>query len=196
MACAAPCDIQVGVSSDAEAAFGEPGPEKRAGTLGYWLAGLLAVVAVAGGVAWFVLGFSSLGDRVDELDRVDVPGQAVVELESGKQSVYWEGGDVVPPLEISVRRVDGPQVPVGPHGGEVTYDVGSRSGTSVAGFEIEQAGRYRVIVASDSASGVVAFGRGVGGHIVRAVVGGLGIFFGGLLLVGVVIIITARRRRL
>lgn len=183
------------MSSDAQAAFGAPGPEQRASALGYWLAGLLAVGAVAGGVAWFVLGLSSLGDKVDELHRVEVPGQAVVELESGKQAVYWEGGDVVPLLEIAVRRVDGPPVPVGPHGGEVTYDVGSRSGTSVAGFEIERAGRYRVIVTSDSASGVVAVGRGVGGQIVRAVVGGIVIFFGGLLLVGVVIIVTARRRR-
>lgn len=184
------------MSSDAQAAFGEPaGQKRRASTLGYWLAGLLALLAVAGGVAWFALGFSSLGDRVDELGRISVPGQAIVELESGKQSIYWEGGGSVPALEISVRRVDGPPVAVGPHGGEVTYDVNGHSGTSVAGFAVDEAGRYLVVVGSDNPSGSIAVGKGVGGHIVRAVVGGLGIFFGGLLFSGVAIIVTARRRR-
>lgn len=184
------------MSSDAQAAFGEPAGEQRASTLGYWLAGLLALLAVAGGVGWFVMGFSSLGDKVDELHRVDVPGRAVVELEAGKQSAYWEGaGDAVPPLQIAVRRIDGPAIAVGPHGGEVTYDINGRSGTSVAGFAIEEAGPYLVVVDSESGRGAVAVGKGVGGQIVRAIIGGLGIFFGGLLLTGVVIILTARRRR-
>jgi hypothetical protein len=184
-----------GSNPDAAAAFGQEAPRKPASSLGYWLAGLVAVVAVAGGIGWFVLGLTSLGDKVDDLHRIAVPGQAVVELEAGKQSVYWEGGGTVPPLEIAVREVDGPAVAVGPHGGEVTYEVDGRSGTSVAGFEVDDDGRYLVVVGGERTQGAVAVGKGVGGQIVSAVVGGLGIFFGGLLLCGVVIIITARRRK-
>jgi hypothetical protein len=183
------------MSYDAQAAFGEPASEKRASALGYWLAALLALASIAGGVAWFALGFSSLGDKVDELHRVDVPGRAVVELESGKQSIYWEGSGASPPMRIAVRSAGGAQVPVGPHGGEVTYDVNGHSGTSVAGFSVDEAGRYEVVVDSDTGGGVVAVGKGVGGQIVKAIVGGLGIFFGGLLLTGALIIVTARRRR-
>ena len=183
------------MNPDAQAAFGQEAPRKPASSLGYWLAAMVAFAAVAGAIGWFVVGLTSLGDKVDDLHRVTVPGQAVVELEAGKQSVYWEGGGAIPPLEITVREVDGPAVEVGPHGGEVTYEVDGRSGTSVAGFEVDDDGRYLVVVGGDGAQGIVAVGPGVGGQIVSAVVGGLAIFFGGLLLCGLVIILTARRRK-
>lgn len=160
--------------------------------MSYWWAAMVAFAAVAGAIAWVVTGLMGLGDRVQELHRMAVPGQLVAELEAGKQSVYWESGGRAR-VEIAVRRVDGPAVPVGPHGGEVTYSAGGHSGESIAGFEITDPGRYLMVV--DGREGVVAFGPGVGGTIVRAIVGAIAIFFGGLLLSGLLLIATARRRR-
>lgn len=180
--------------SDAQAAFGRQPPRKPASSLGYWIAAMIAFAAVAGAIAWFVVGLTGLDDRVSELHRLTVPGELTAELGAGKHAVYWEGRGDPPAMDIAVRRVDGPEVPVGPHGGEVTYDVGGHAGTSVAGFTTPEAGRY-VLRVDSRRPGVVAFGEGVGGRIVSAVVGGLGIFFGGLLLCGLAIIITARRRR-
>ena len=178
-------------ADQAQAAFGEPSAPKRASTLGYWLAGLVGLAAVAGAIAWFVLGFTGLGDRVDDLERVPIPGSAVVTLEQGKNAVYYEGrGD--PSLQIRLRALDGIDVVVGPHGGDVTYDVNGHSGRSVAGFTLERSGDYELSV--DGPRGVLAVGKGVGGRIVSAILGGLGIFFGGLLLCGVLIILTAATR--
>lgn len=183
--------------ADAQAAFGQEPERKQASSLGYWLAAMVAFAAVAGAIAWFVVGLTSLDDKVGELDRIAVPGQAVVEMDAGDKAMYWEGpGDRIPPLDIAVRRVDGPAVEVGPHGGEVTYDVGGHSGTSIAGFEIPADGRYLVVVGGGPrVTGIVAFGDGVGGRIVSAVVGGLAIFLGGMLLCGLMIIVTAQRRK-
>lgn len=179
--------------SEAQAAFGAQEPRKRGSTAGYWLAGLVAVAAVGGAIAWFVLGLGGLAGAVDDLARVDVPGSAVVELDDGRQSAYWEGEGPVPALDIAVEEVDGPPLEVGPHGGEVSYDVGGRSGQSVAGFTVADAGPHEVTVRGPG--GTLAVGEGVGSRIVGAVVGGIGLFFGGLLLSGLLILLTARRRR-
>lgn len=180
--------------SEARSAFGADEPRKRASTAGYWLAGLIAVAAVGGAIAWFVLGLGGLGGAVDDLARVDVPGSAVVELEEGRQSAYWEGEGAVPALRIAVREVDGPPLEVGPHGGEVTYEVDGRAGQSVAGFTVAEAGFHEVTVRGDG-GGRLAVGEGVGSRIVGVVVGGIALFFGGLLLSGLMILVTARRRR-
>jgi hypothetical protein len=180
-------------NATAQAAFGEDPPKQRASRLGYVFAGLVAIAAVGGAIAWFVVAFTSLGDKVDELHRIEVPGSATIELDAGDKAVYWEGRGASPPLRIAVLKVDGEAIDVGPHGGEVTYEVNGHNGTSIAGFEVPEDGRY--VVSVEGRRGLIAVGDGVGGRIVSAVVGGLAIFFGGLLLCGLLLILTARRRR-
>lgn len=181
------------MSSDAQAAFGEPSAPKRPSALGYWVAAMVGVAAVAGAVVWFVAGIGSIGDAVDDLQRIPVPGTRTVPLEAGKNAVYLEDGDAGSGVTITIRKVGGAAVDVGPHGGDTTYDVGGHHGVSVAGFALDDDGDYAVGV--DGEGGTAAVGKGIGGHIVSAVVGGLGLFFGGLLLCGLLILLTARARR-
>lgn len=182
-----------GIDASAQDAFGSDEPPRRASTLGYWLAALLVLAAFAGGGAWIWAGFSRLDDSVDELQRLDVPGRGVFTLEEGDGSVYYEGPGE-PYLTIRMNGTDGTPVDVGQHGGEVTYDFGGHSGTSYFGYEIERAGEYEVEIDGPS-GGVIAFGEGVGGQIVAAVVGALVIFFGCLGAAIILLVITRKRRR-
>lgn len=189
---------------EAQAAFGTPQEPRQASALGYWLAAMLCFAAIAGAIGWVVDGLIGLDDRVNDLHRVAVPGEQLLALEEGRQAVYYEsaGGEdaTIPRLEIRLEPAEGgAPVVVGPHGGDVSYSVGGYAGRSMAGFEIEDAGSYRMTVRARSenvpAGALLAVGPGIGGRIVRAVVGGLAIFFGGLLLAGLTIAITAARRR-
>jgi hypothetical protein len=184
------------MASDAEAAFGAPEEKRRGSRAGYGVAALVGVLAVAGAIAWFVAGFGGLSDAVDDLARVPIPGSATVHLDEGKGAIYYEfaGGEPVPALEITIRLVDGPDVPVREHGGETNYDLDGHDGRSIAGYDIREAGDYRVAVRGVP-GGTIALGHGVGGKIVSAVVGGLAVLFVGLGLCAVLIILTARRRR-
>jgi len=189
------------VNEDAAAAFGAPEEKPRPSAAGYVIAGLLAVAAIGGAIAWVVLGFVNFSDSVDALKRVPVGGARMVSLDSGRQGIYYEGpgGEkaVVPPLRIVVVPAGGgTPVPVGGYSGSVTYSMDGHAGRSVAGIGIDQAGRYRVAVAGNASPGaVVAIGPGLGHKIVRALVGGVVIFVVGMLAAGLLIIATAYRRR-
>ena len=90
-------------SDDAQAAFGETSPPRRSNRrLFFVLAAIDGTLAVVLAVVWFITGFTGLGDAVGDLTRIQAPGQAVAELEEGKQAVYWEGRGASPPLEIAV----------------------------------------------------------------------------------------------
>jgi hypothetical protein len=191
------------MSSDAQAAFGAPSRPKPASSLGYWLAAMLAFAGVAIAIAWFVSGITGIGSAVDDLARVPIPGTQTMALEEGKNAIYYEsdaGEDArVPRLKITLAPVGGGRpVVIGPHGGDVTYSTGGHAGRSIAGFTLEEAGSYAITVTSRTENvapeAVLAVGKGVGGRIVRAIVGAIAFFFGGLLLCGLTIILTARRR--
>lgn len=186
-----------------EAAFGEAGgPRRRPSVAGYWIGGAVCVAAVAAAILWLVTGLVGFANAVDDLQRVPVPGGGVVELGSGRHAIYYESSAGeharVPPLRIALRPVDGgPAVTVGAYSGSVTYSIGGHAGRSLAGFEIASPGRYRLTVAGPSAppsGAALAVGRGLGGRLVRAIVGAIVIFFGGILLAGAMIAFTATRR--
>lgn len=188
-------------NADASAAFGsDEGGPGRARTSPW--PGILAIaLGIAASTAWFVLGFVGLDRAIGDLERVPVPGQAVVELEAGRQAVYYESAEgsdaAVPGLQIRLVSPDGTAVPVGAHGGKVSYDVGGQGGRSVAGFEVPEDGAYRLTVVPTGAfspGATLAVGPGVGGRIVRIVVGGVAIVLATVLL-GVVLLVRARRRR-
>lgn len=187
----------------AQAAFGEAGkPRGRPSVAGYWIGGAVSVAAVAGAILWLVTGLVGFANAVDDLQRVPVPGGAVLELGSGRHAVYYESsaGEQarIPPLRIVLRPVDGgPAVTVGAYSGSVTYSIGGHAGRSLAGFAIASPGRYRLAVAGPSArssGAVLAVGRGLGGRLVRAIVGAIVIFLGGTLLGGAMVVFTSTRR--
>jgi hypothetical protein len=189
--------------AQAQAAFGEgPGARRGPSVLWYWIGGALCVAAVAGAVLWLVLGIVGFSDAVDDLQRVPAPGRGVVELGAGRHAIYFEspaGADApIPPLRLALRPVAGGEaVPIGPYSGTVTYSTGGHDGRSLAGFAVAEPGRYRLTVAGEPArtpGAVVAVGRGLGGRLVRAIVGAAVIFVGGLALGGVVIGVTSARR--
>ena len=195
-----------GSNTDAQAAFGEPAgerPGRSASRLDYVLAVLLILAAIGGAIAFFVHGFGSLDDRVGELQRVPVPGQGVVQLASGSGSIYFETPDgenaPVPAMQVSVVSGSGEPLALHRSGADVRYSLAHYDGQSIFGFDVRDAGAYTVTVTTRlerlPTSPVLAIGKGVGSHIVGIVLGGLGIFFGGLLAAGALILITWRRRR-
>lgn len=187
----------------AEAAFGEAGrPRGRPSVAGYWIGGAVCVAAVAGAILWLVTGLVGFANAVDDLQRVPVPGGGVLELGSGRHAIYYESSAGenarVPPLRIALRPVGGGSaVAVGGHSGSVTYSISGHSGRSLAGFAIARPGRYRLTVAETSApssGAVLAVGRGLGGRLVRAIVGAIVVFLGGTMLGGAMVVFTSTRR--
>jgi hypothetical protein len=191
--------------TEAQSAFGAPAPPRKpTGLLGYVLAAVIAPLAILGAIGWFISGFSSLDDKVTALQRIPIPGQKVVTLEDGSQSIYFESADgedvAVPRLKIEVRPVGGGSaVELHKPGTDVQYSLSGYNGQLIRGFDTEHAGRYTVRVAPNDAvlpsAPALAVGKGVGHHIVVTVVGGLAIGFLGLLLAAVIFAVTYTRRR-
>ena len=191
--------------TDAAAAFGEPAKARKPPSgWWYWLALPIAVLGIGIGIWWFVHGFTTLGDNVEQLQRVPVGGQGLVTLTEGDQSIYFESADgqdvAVPQLRIEiVPEGGGAALALRNHDGSVTYSVDGYDGQSIYGFDAPRDGRYAVSVETDTellpSEPVVAMGEGIGGHIVGTVLGGLGFIFGGLALAGVWLIVIAVRRR-
>ena len=182
-----------GTGTTASDAFGSDAPGEPAKKASYLWAWLLVVLAFAGGGLWIWQGFERLDDSVDELQRLDIPGQGRFTLEEGKQSVYYEG-EGSGNIRFAIVGPDGAEVPISQHSGEVTYTVGGRSGEGVFGYTIDEAGEYRVQV-QGAIGGQVAFGDGVGDQIVKAVVGAMAIF-GILMIIAIVLFVrTARQRK-
>jgi hypothetical protein len=201
----APVGIVAPRNSDAAAAFGEPmRPKRPPSRWWYLIAAVLAVGGIAGGIAWFVHGFTSLDDDIEALQRIPVPGARTVTLREGAQSVYFESRDgedaPVPQLSIRIAPAGGGRaLALRDHDGSVTYSIGGHDGQSVYGFDSPRAGRYRVKVSTNTellpTEPVVAMGEGIGGRIVSTVLAGLAFIFGGLLASGGWIILVAIRRR-
>jgi hypothetical protein len=188
----------------AEAAFGAPaGPSRAPSRAGTWVGAVIIAAAIAGAIAWFVLGLTGMTDAVDDLERVSIPaGGGAVELTEGRRAVYYEtnqgDSENVPGLRITVvRESDQRALEVGDHSGTVTYSFGGHSGTSVAGLDVPRSGRHTVTVTATGpvpGDAELAIGPGVGGRIVRAILGGFAIAFLGI-AVGVVLIVRTEGRR-
>ena len=192
-------------NTTAQAAFGEPAtPRRPPSPWNYALAILMAVGGIAAGVLWFISGFTSLDDKVTELQRVNVPGEKVIALSEGAQSIYFESDDgqdvAVPVMDVRITPEGGGKpLDLRDNDGDTEYSLSGFNGQSIAGFDSPKEGKYLVVVKPQTdqlpAAPVLAIGEGVGSHIVWTVVGGLGLVFGGFILAGAWIILTAYRRR-
>jgi hypothetical protein len=177
--------------------------------IGYWIAAVLVVVAVACGVA-SGLSFSSLSRQVDSFQRVQVPGHGTATFSKpGGYLVYFEGPGFAGlshtgAVRLSIHNdASGQQVSLSPLSGkQETYTIGGHSGQAVASFTITTPGQYVVNTGTPTnpAPADIALGPGIGSTLAVAIVG---LVFGILALVGAVTlgIITAvlrsqRARRL
>lgn len=171
--------------------------------LGYWIGGFLIVAGVLGAVAWGVLSFLSIGERLDDFARAPAPGSARVELEARKYIVYVEGPgvgeDFSPPVQFQIVDSDGDGVlPIAGYGGSLTYSLSGHSGRAEGTVTPPRAGTYVLRTAtSDPGAGYgVALGESIGGRIVRTIlgafaIGGLGMAAG----IGLLVTTGVRRRR-
>lgn len=169
---------------------------------GKWVGAAIIVAAVAGAVAWFVLGFARFGDAVDDLERVAVPGTAFVGLSEGRKAIYYEGpgGEDadIPPLQVSVIPVGGGgALTIEDHSGKVTYSVSGHAGRSFAGMSVPSDGQYAVSVEAPSGApgnAQIAIGRGLGRRLLVTLLGAFAILLAGVGGGVALIVITARRR--
>lgn len=165
----------------------------------YWVGVLLILAGVGGAVAWFVLGFVSLDDTVDDFGRVAYPRGGSVSLdEPGEYVIYAEASGVAPvrPSGITVTGPDGDPVTTDVYSGSITYDFGGRSGIAVSTFSADQSGEYVVEASSTlpTAADALAVGPSIAGDLLAAILGGFAIGAIGVLVGVVVLIVTGVRR--
>ena len=170
----------------------------------YGAAGLLAVVASVIGVVIIVSGIVRYDERIEDFQRVPVPGGGELTFEDdGGYTAYFEtpyacDEPCAPALSIEVIPVDGDQVvTVEDYEGTFTYSNDGRHGEAVSTLEVREPGRYRITVADISesgASGQLAVGRSVGRLIVDAVLIGIAVIATGVFLAGMAVLLVGLRR--
>jgi hypothetical protein len=182
-------------------------PESIKPSAGWY--GLGAALAVGGIILAIVIivrtaiGFT---DRIDDFQRIDVPGSDTVTLDTGGYSIYHEyfgaddggSGDYLnPEVSVSVTAPDGSDVDLESYDSSVTYYSGEHEGVAIYSFEADEAGEYQVSI--DGSLGEIAVGRGLGSGIVGGVIaaiasGAIGVL-GGLVVILIVAIGRSRERR-
>jgi hypothetical protein len=163
-----------------------------------------ALAVLAAGLAWLIVGLTSVIGIVDGLQRVPVPGHGTVDLtHRGGYTVYYEGAGArrgsIPFFHVSV-------VPASPgaavahltqYGSAVTYNIGSHDGRAVLALQVRSPGRFTVTTTGTAqAGGDLAFGGSLGSGIVTALVPSIPLIivgFGGWLLV-LILRLNGKRR--
>jgi hypothetical protein len=153
-------------------------PQRRVAPRGYWLAAIVAVPGVVGGLA---LGFANYRDSqrdLDRLDRTSVPGAMPVTVTApADRVVYDEGSNEVThdDLTITVTGPTGDDVVIRPYVGDLVYEkVDLTKGRAVATFHAEQAGNYLVQV-TEVDGGQLTVGDSFARHALPGVLTGLGL---------------------
>lgn len=141
-----------------------------------------------------------------------MPGTVEVELaEPGTYTVYHEheslvdgrvyrtGDHHIAGLRIRVHdATDGREIPLSQPGGQSSYELGNRSGVSIAKFTITEGGRYAVVGTFDDEAHaeplVLALSRGFLRRMVALIGAGFGIM-GGFGAAGIVAWVMVWRRR-
>ena len=167
---------------------------------GYWIGGGLIVAGVLGAVLWFVSSLVSLGDDVDDFQRVPVPGEATMQLDTRKYIVYYEGlgaDEVVPPFELEILDPrTGAPLAIAPYGGSLTYSISGHEGSALGTVTPARAGAYlvRTVTGRPTSGASLALGRSLAGAILWGILGTFAI--GGLLVgSGVILLVVTGVRR-
>ncbi|MFE9579235.1 hypothetical protein ACFYO1_22815 [Nocardia sp. NPDC006044] len=161
---------------------------------GWWFAfgGLLIAIGVFGGLGLGIVGITQTAGKIDDFQRVAVPGSGEVQLaETGGYTVYFEG--LPGRVNIVITDPGGSAVPLTKYDASVTYSFGKHNGEAAFSFEAKQPGTYHVTTKGDY-GGTAAIGPGLGDSFVFQLFAALGIGGGGLILGLVVIIVVAVKR--
>lgn len=184
------------------------------GTGWYWLAGVIGLVGIVLGITIAVRTAVGWADRIDDFQRVDVPGSGTVVLEEpGDYTIYYEfalGEDALDvraeQTEVTLVAPDGSEVALDEYDSRVTYETGDHGGEALFSFTADEAGEYEVtaegarddILDDGPLQGEVAVGRGLGRGIVAGVLGALAVGLGGVLVgtvMAIVVGVTRSRER-
>lgn len=181
---------------------GAGGTRKRRSWIGYVAGGVIFAVAALTAALVAILGFKSMVDRVDELQRVPATeaGAAVTLARPGGYTVYYEAPGVndapgrLP--SVAVQPLDGAApVELRDYSSEFTYDFGGHEGVAVATFRLQRPGRYRLGASGGGAGGgELAVGRGIGAGLGRSLARAVAIAGAGLLIGGAIAVWTAIRQ--
>jgi hypothetical protein len=177
-------------------AYGPP-PPRLPSIVGYVAAVLVAVLAIAAGIALIVVGIRDYIDKVEGFERIDVPASAEVALDDGGYSIYFErpgldSEDALPSISVAVTAPDGSPVDLDRYSADVSYSVSGFDGRGVFTFDADQPGSYRV--RTDGSEGQVAVGRGIGARFAGAVVAGVATILLAPLLGALLALVTFLRR--
>lgn len=190
-----------GASPPPAATTPTPPPSGRLTPSGWWY-----VVAAAFGIGGIVLaivlgvGFAEdYTDRIDDFERVQVPGTQTVVLEAGDYTIYQEffGADddlrIPPDVTVNVTGPDGEAVELDDYDGSFSYTGSGREGVALSTFEAEERGEFTVSTEGDSLS-TIAIGEGIGLQLFVGIAVSLAIGFGGVVVCAVIAIVVAVKR--
>jgi hypothetical protein len=141
----------------------------------FWLAGAIGLLGIALGTFLVVAAVVGYFDRIDDFQRVPVPGSGEVLLEDdGGYTVYFEAPFIPdaddPDVEVRIEPVGGgAPLRLRDYGSSVSYSQGDVDGTAMQSFRVEEPGTYEVTATGEP--GRVAIGRGLGSAIRPGLVG-------------------------
>lgn len=171
--------------------------------LWYVLAGVLAGGAIVACIGLIVASVSQYSDEVDSMDRIDVPGEAALELEAGEYTVYYETDNGIyldPDIDVDITGPDGADVPVTRKADTDAYVTGRHEGEAIYTFDAPEPGTYQFVVGEEEGvtrdrDGNIAVGEGPGIlNMVGRIVLGVAIAFVGM-VAGIVIVIVVGIKR-
>ena len=169
---------------------------------GWWfaLAGLIPVAGIIVAVIIFAMGMVAYVDRIEDFERVEVPGSETITLREGDYSVYQEyagaaddGSGTYGAASVSISGPSGEEVDLDPYDSRVTYSASDDEGIAMSSFRADTSGEYTVSTEGPT-SMTIAIGPGLGRGIVSTVVGALAVA-GLSVLAGVVIAVVVGIRR-
>ncbi|WP_174186888.1 hypothetical protein [Nocardia barduliensis] len=163
------------------------------------LGGALIALGIIGGILLGAFGFLQTSGRIDDFQRVAVPGSGVVNLtESGGYTVYFEypgasSHGTSGTVNLRVLDPGGKHVDLQKYDASVTYSFGAHEGRAGFSFQAAEPGAYRVTTAGSSEV-TVAIGHGLGSSFVGTLLGALALGFGGVVLGVLVLVVVAVKR--
>ncbi|MGK8511368.1 hypothetical protein ACRS5S_26200 [Nocardia asiatica] len=179
---------------------GSPTPQQITPSARWFvLGGALIALGIIGGVVLGAFGFLQTSGRIDDFQRVKVPGSGVVNLtESGGYTVYFEYPEASSrgtsgTVNLRVLDPGGKHVDLQKYDASVTYSFGKHEGRAGFSFQAAEPGAYRVTTAGSSEV-TVAIGQGLGSSFVGTLLGALALGFGGVVLGVLVIVVVAVKR--
>jgi len=173
---------------------------------------LAALVVITGLFIFGWMAYSALSDIGGDLVQMAAPGTAELDLEkAGEYTIFYEDvsvvegrfystGETVPPgLVIELLDLStGEKLDLSPPFGSSTYTFAGRSGRSIAAFEVDHPGIYRMTASyppgREGPQVVLAVGTGLFGGIISKIVVAIAALFGSI-VAGAAILISGERKR-